>query len=135
MPPIRQRFARLLSHDSSFARLVTAIGLVLLGASMACGLGEGKPGYTLMEQAWPLQFWGVVYLSVGAWGFYGAVSRMPYWVRIGHTMGGMWLWAFLGIAQFADQPLPTRLLLILLAFVDLWVLVKVVIAGPRKESP
>lgn len=135
IPPARARLARLLSHDSSFARLITALGLVLLGASMACGLGAGQPGYTLMEQAWPLPFWGVIYLSTGAWGFYGSVTRLPYWIRIGHTMLSMWLWAFIGIAQFADQPLPTRLLLILPAFVEVWVLVKVVMAGQRKDAP
>lgn len=134
-PPVSRRFARLLSHDSSFARLITASGLVLLGISMAIGLGSGQPGYTMLEQAWPIEFWGVIFLSAGGWGIYGSVSRIPYWVRIGYTMFCMWLWAFIALAQFADQPLPTRMLLILPALVDIWVLVKVVIAGPRKDAP
>lgn len=134
IPPVTQRFGRLLSHDTSFARLVTAMGLVLLGASMSLGLGSGKPGYILLEDAWPLPFWGVIYLSAGCWGVYGSVSRIPYWVRIGHTMICMWLWAFMALAQFSDQPLPTRMLLILPALVDIWVLAKVVIAGSRKDA-
>ena len=137
-PSLAQRWWRLQCHDTSLARMVTAAGLTMLGCAMVVGLGDGKPGYTLLEDAWPIQFWGLLYTGVGAWGLYGAVNRLPYWVRIGHTMTGMYLWAFIAIAQFTDQftdqPLPTRLLLLLPAFVDAWVLVKTVLAGPRPEK-
>ena len=133
-PSLSQRWWRLLCHDTSLARMVTSAGLTMLGGAMVLGLGAGKPGYTLLEDAWPIQFWGLLYVGVGAWGLYGVVNRLSYWVRIGHTMGGMYLWAFIAIAQFTDQPLPTRLLLLLPAFVDVWVLVKTVLAGPRMEK-
>lgn len=132
-PDVNVRLSRLMRHDTSFARLITNIGLVLLGVAMIFGLGSGQPGYSLIEEAWPIQFWGLLYLGTGCWGVYGVLDRFPYWVRIGHTMSCMYLWAFIAIAQFADQPLPTRLLLILPALVDIWVLVKVVLTGPRKD--
>lgn len=132
-PSISERLGRLLRHDTSFARLMTSLGLCLLGVSMMLGVGRGHPGYLLMEQAWPLMLWGTVYLGVGGWGVYGALNRFPYWIRIGHTMAGMYLWVFIALAQLADQTLPTRSLLILPALVEVWVLVKVVLTGPRRE--
>ena len=132
-PDMDERLARLMRHDTSFARLITSLGLAILGVAMMFGLGSGQPGYSLIEQAWPIQFWGVIYLSVGGWGIYGSLSRLPHWIRVFHTMGAMYLWAFIALAQFSDQPLPTRLLLILPALVDIWVLVKVVLTGPRKD--
>ena len=130
-PPIGQRIARLYAQDTSFARCIVALGLVLLGVSMACGSGVGAPGYRILEEAFPLQVWGLLYLAVGVWGLYGVLNRLILTVRIAQTSASMYLWILLALAQFADQPLPTRMLLILPAIVDAWVLVTVVIRGKR----
>jgi len=37
--------------------------------------------------------------------------------------------------SFSQAAVPTRMLLILPALVDIWILSKVVIAGPRKDAP
>lgn len=131
-PDFCRRFARLFAHDTSMMRLVVSFGLVLLGGAMAMRVGEGAPGYRLLEQAFPLPFWGVIYLGVGVWGLYGSVNRLSFYARIALTLAGMYSWAFIALAQFADQPLPTRTLLILPALVEVWVLVKVAIYGKRE---
>jgi hypothetical protein len=131
-PDFCRRFARLFSHDTSMARLIVAAGLVLLGAAMLLQVGEGAPGYRLLEQALPLPMWGALYLGAGLWGFYGAVNRLGFYARIALTLTGMYAWVFIALAQFADQPLPTRTLLVLPALVEAWVLVKVVVYGKRE---
>ena len=134
MPALSKRLQRLFLHDTSFARGTTSFGLVILGLAMLFNFGSGAPGYSLMSQALPLPFWGLLYLGVGVWGLYGTVNRFPYWIRILHVVAAMYLWAFITVAQFNDQFLPTRALLILPALVDLWVLVKVVLIGPRRKK-
>lgn len=133
-PPLSRRMGRLLTHDTSLVRLVTSFGLILMGVSLLFNLGTGVGGYRLMEDAMPLPFWGVIYGTTGAWGIYGCIERLPYWIRIFNIMAAMWLWAFVTLAQFADEPLPTRTLLILPALVEFWSLVKVVAHGPRKDG-
>jgi hypothetical protein len=130
-PNIKLRMARLMSHDTSFARLIVSTGLVLLGVAMMLELGHGAPGYELMEEAFPLPFWGAVYAGVGVWGMYGTINRFPYWARIVCALAGMYLWVFITLAQFNDTPLPTRTLLVLPALVELWVLTKTLIHGDR----
>lgn len=130
-PSVQKRIARLLSHDTSVARLIVATGLLLLGAGMALGVGKGATGYVLMEEAMPLQYWGMLYMMAGLAGMWGAVSRVCYFWRVALACVGIYLWALITLAQFADQLLPTRLLLILPAVVELWVLVKVVVQGKR----
>lgn len=126
-----QRIARMLSHDTSFARLIVATGLLLLGGAMALGIGREAPGYVLLETAMPLQWWGIVYMLAGVAGMWGSITRLCYWWRIALACLGIYLWALITLAQFADQLLPTRLLLILPAAVELWVLIKVVVQGKR----
>jgi hypothetical protein len=133
-PDFPRRVARLLSHDTSVPRLIVAVGLVLLGAAMLCGSGEGQPGYRLLEEALPIQFWGALYLGIGAWGVYGAVNRLQFYPRVALTLTGMYAWVFIALAQFADQPLPTRMLLVLPALVEAWVLINVVVYGKREDS-
>lgn len=132
-PDIGERFIRLLHHDTSFVRMIVSLGLVLMGVSMLMNMGTGVAGYALMEEAAPLPAWGVAYFVVGLMGLYGCLDRLKYWVRVALPLIGMYLWAVITIAQFNDQPLPTRTLLILPAIVELWVLIKVAVCGRRKD--
>ena len=127
-----KQIARVIACDTSLARLVVALGLVLLGVTMSCGMGAGKPGYTLLESAMPIQYWGGIYFAGGFAGVMGAFSeRLPYWFRISICLLSMYLWTFLCIAQFADQALPTRTLLLLPATVEVFILIKIVALGKR----
>ena len=130
-PLFKQRVARMLAHDTSFARLIVAPGLLLIGAGMALGSGHGQPGYDLLQTAMPLQFWGVIYMLVGLAGMWGSITRLHYWARVCLSCAGLYLWTLITLAQFADQLLPTRLLLLVPAAVELWVLTKVVVQGKR----
>lgn len=121
----------MLSHDTSFARLIVATGLLMLGAGMALGIGHKEAGYMLFETAMPLQLWGVVYMLAGFAGMWGSITRLCFWWRIALACLGIYLWALITLAQFADQVLPTRILLILPAAVELWVLIKTVVQGKR----
>jgi uncharacterized membrane-anchored protein len=106
--------------------------LVLLGATMLAGLGAGQPGYRLLETAMPVQGWGAIYFAGGVAGVIGAFSdRLDYLHRLALCFLSMYLWIFLCIAQFADQALPTRTLLLLPAMVEIFVLIKVVALGKR----
>ncbi len=126
------QLSRVVAGDTAFARLITALGLVLLGVTMLTNMGAGQPGYRLLESAMPIPFWGAIYLFGGLAGVIGAFSdRMSYWLRIVLCLLCMYLWVFLCIAQFADQALPTRTLLLLPATVEVFVLVKVVALGKR----
>ncbi len=112
-------------------RMVSSVGLLLLGTAMVLQMGAGAPGYRLLEDAFPLPLWGAVYVGCGVWGVYGTLTRLSFYPRIGLTLSCMYLWVFIALAQLADQPLPTRTLLVLPALVEAWVLVKVVIYGKR----
>lgn len=130
-PIFKQRVARMLAYDTSFARLIVATGLLLMGAGMALGVGRSAPGYMLLEDAMPIQFWGIVYMLAGLTGMWGSVTRLPYWWRVALSCLGIYLWSFITLAQLVDQLLPTRLLLILPVAVELWVFIKVVVQGKR----
>jgi hypothetical protein len=130
-PHLKRRVARMLGHDTSFARLIVATGLLLLGAGMTLGMGQGAAGYVLLEAAMSIQFWGIAYMLAGLAGMWGAITRLCFWWRVALSCLGIYLWSLIALAQFADQLLPTRLLLILPAIVELWVLIKVVVQGKR----
>lgn len=82
----------------------------------------------------PLPLWGAAYIILGIAEFYGSVHRMTYVPRLTLTLMGMYMWVFIAVAQVIDRPLPTRMLLILPALLEVWVLVKVVASGPRREQ-
>jgi hypothetical protein len=127
-----RHISRALNCDTAFPRLIVAIGLMLLGGTMLAGMGAGQPGYRLLESSMAIPYWGAIYLAGGIAGVLGALSeRLSYWLRICVCVLGMYLWVFLCVAQFADQALPTRTLLLLPATVEVLVLIKVVALGKR----
>lgn len=130
---LQERIARLLAHDTTPSRLITAFGLVLMGMAMLFNFGHDVGGYSLLEQAMPLPVWGTVYIAVGLIAAVTALYRQPMTVKVLVTLASMYLWIFMALAQFQDQLLPTRLLLLLPATVDVWVLVKVFVCGRRNK--
>lgn len=132
-PSARERVTRLIFADTGIARLVTSLGLWAIGAAMALDLGTNEPGYGLLSKAMPLCVWGWVFLLAGSVGIYGVFGRIPYVPRLALCLAGMYLWAVVALSQNAHEPTPMRLLLVLPAVVELWVLIKVALLGRREE--
>lgn len=131
-PQLAIRFFRLLGHDTGPLRAIVALGLLLSGVAMLWLQSGNSRGYALMEHVMPVPAWGCLFLVVGTAGFLGTVVRYPYYLRLFIETAGAWTWSFVALSQLWEPPLtPMEPLLLLPALVEAWVIIKVVVEGPR----